>query len=395
MSDSTDRFVLDLDASPEQAAALRDALAETPALAAALAQWQAARRGLRDALDAAVPDRELLVLAALSGETFGAPYGGPNRLDAADRARLDAALPALRSAVDAYPGIGHAIRRIRADAEAFDVAWDAAGAAPVATPGVRPRRARAADRTAAPARRVRLSRRLTRLASLAAVVIFAGILTMLAVRDGGWQTLTADTPRTVRLADGSTADLAAGAVLMVPQEAGRRQARLRAGEATFRIQHDPSDPFTVQTTTADIVVLGTIFKVDAGQAETEVTLLEGKVSLAPREQPALAVTLAPGQRSTVLAADPPTPPETVALDTPVPDAVAGEVVARGEPLASVADRLGALFGVRVSVAPALAGEPVSGTFSSTDGAQASFSMLARTLGARVEGSAADGFRIAE
>ena len=392
MTHSTDRFVLDLDASPEEAAALREALAETPALATALRQWQATRRDLRGALDAAVPDRELLVLAALSGETFGALYEGPDRLDAADRARLDAALPSLRRAIHAYPGIGHAIDRIRADAAAFDTAWDAAGADPATAPAARPSRPRAADRSAAPATR---SRRLTRLVSLAAVVIFAGLLTTLALRDHGWETITADTPRTVRLADGSTADLAAGAILMVPGEAGVREARLRAGDATFRIQHDPANPFTVQTLNADIEVLGTVFTVEASQIETEVTLLEGKVTLSPREQPALAVTLAPGQRSTVLAADAPTAPEAVALDTPVPDALGGEVVARGEPLASVADRLGALFGVDVSVAPALAGEPVSGTFSSDDGARASFSMLARTLGARVEGSAADGFRIAE
>ena len=400
MRDHTDAFLLDTDdgLTPEDRDALRAALAATPALADDLRRWEAARGALRAGLDAAVPDRELIVLAALSGEPFGELAAAPDRLDADDRARLDAALPALRAAVATHPGLADAIARTRADAEAFDAAWSEALAAPVAAPApaagpARAPRPRAADRAAAPRRTRRL---VTRAASLAAVVAFAAILTTVFLRDSGWDTVTADTARTVRLADGSTAELAAGAVVQVPTEAGARAARLRQGQALFRIGHDPSAPFEVQTPNADITVLGTVFGIDADAVQTEVVLVSGRVRLAPREQDGLAVELAPGQRSRVLAADAPSAPAPADLGAAL--AWAGfeaDVSAQGEPLADVAARLAERFEVAIRVDPALAAEPVSGTFAGADGPEPALAMLARTLGATLSGDAEAGFRIAE
>ena len=391
MRDHTDAFLLDTDdgLAPADRDALRAALAATPALADDLRRWEAARASLRAGLDAAVPDRELLVLAALSGEPFGGHAAGPDRLDAADRARLDAALPALREAVAAHPGLGDAIARTRVDAEAFDAAWDEA-LVPAATAAPR----RAPDRAAA-ARPSRM-RFAVRAASLAAVVAFAAILTSVFLRDSGWETVTAGTDRTVRLADGSTAELAAGAVLQVPSGAGTRAARLRQGRALFRIEHDPARPFEVQTANADITVLGTVFGVDADAVQTDVVLVSGRVRLAPREQDDAAVELAPGQQSRVLAADAPSAPAPADLGAAL--AWAGfqdDLTVRNEPLTIVAARLANRFDVMVDVDAALAGEPVSGTFSGADGAEAALAMLAQTLDARLRGDAATGFRIAE
>ena len=405
MRDHTDAFLLDTDdgLSPEDRDALRAALAATPALADDLKRWEAARGALRAGLDAAVPDRELLVLAALSGEPFAELPAAPDRLDADDRVRLDAALPALREAVAAHPGVADAIARTRADAQAFDAAWDdalaaapieapASAAGPTARPPARP--AQASDRAAAP--RPRRMRFAVRAASLVAVVAFAAILTTVFLRDSGWDTVTADTSRTVRLADGSTAELAAGTVLQIPTEAGAREARLRQGQALFRIEHDPSAPFEVQTANADITVLGTVFGVDADAVQTEVVLVSGRVRLAPRERDDAAVELAPGQRSRVLAADAPSAPAPADLGAAL--AWAGfesDVSAQGEPLAAVAARLAERFEVAVTVDAALAAEPVSGTFPGADGAEAALSMLAQTLGAELSGDAEAGFRIAE
>lgn len=402
MRDHTDAFLLDTDdgLDPADRDALRAALAATPALADDLRRWEAARASLRAGLDAAVPDREMLVLAALSGEPFGELPAAADRLDADDRARLDAALPALRSAVAAHPGLADAIARTRADAEAFDAAWDEALAAPVApapAAGPTPRSSRpagAADRgAAAPPRRMRFA---VRAASLVAVVAFAAILTTVFLRDSGWDTVTADSARTVRLADGSTAELAAGAVLQIPTEAGTREARLRQGQALFRIDHDPAHPFRLQTTNADITVLGTVFGVDVDAVQTDVVLVSGRVRLAPREQDDAAVELAPGQQSRVLAADAPSAPAPADLGAAL--AWAGfqsDLTVQGEPLTVVAARLAERFDVTVDVDSALAGEPVSGTFSGADGPQAALSMLARTLDATLSGDAASGFRIAE
>ena len=389
MRDHTDAFLLDTDdgLAPADRDALRAALAATPALADDLRRWEAARASLRAGLDAAVPDRELLVLAALSGEPFGEHAAGPDRLDAGDRARLDAALPALREAVAAHPGLGDAIARTRLDAEAFDAAWDEA-----LVPAAASRRA--PDRAAAA--RPRRMRFAVRAASLAAVVAFAAILTTVFLRDSGWETVTAGTDRTVRLADGSTAELAAGAVLQVPSDAGTRAARLRQGRALFRIEHDPARPFEVQTANADITVLGTVFGVAADAVQTDVVLVSGRVRLAPREQDDAAVELAPGQQSRVLAADAPSAPAPADLGAAL--AWAGfqdDLTVRNEPLTIVAARLANRFDVMVDVDAALAGEPVSGTFSGADGAEAALAMLAQTLDARLRGDAATGFRIAE
>ena len=84
-----------------------------------------------------------------------------------------------------------------------------------------------------------------------------------------------------------------------------RQARLLGGRALFRIERDPSNPFEVTTQNAEVMVLGTTFTVETNDVETEVVLVSGVVTLAPRATPDAAVTLAPGQRSTVLALDAP------------------------------------------------------------------------------------------
>ena len=390
---------------PDEQAALDRALAEQPALAEAFARWQSLRAEVRAELARDLPDRALLVLYALSDEDL---------LSDADRAELDAARPALDQALARHPGLVAAVERIRADRDAFEAAWaeaaqpaPAALAAPVAEPSTsrptaRPARPTATPRGTAPASRAAADRRpaprvrpvrwLARAAALAAVVAFGTVLASIWSRDAGWDTVVADGARTVTFADGSTADLADGARLAVPtDETGDlRQARLLAGRALFRIETDPADPFEVTTPNAEVAVLGTTFTVDATDVQTEVVLVSGAVTLAPRAMPDAAVTLAPGERSTVLALDPPSAPERAdlgALDW------TGTVFARdGIPVGELVARLARQHGETVVVDPALAGVQLSKGEYGADGLRDALDTIAMASEGRLvmEGN---GFRL--
>ena len=373
MTDPTDRLAL-----AETPADVAAVLADAPHLAAAAARWTAARAAVRQSLAQSLPDADVLVLAGLD----------PADLDAEERARLDAARPDLDAARARHPGLDATVAHVRADAEAFGQAWDAAAAGPQAdraTPAPR----RAADREPRPAARRAASRWVWRTAALAAVTAFCAVAATVLLRGAGFETVTAQSAQTVTLADGSTAELAAGAVLMVPT--GRRdprQARLRAGDALFRIAHDPARPFAVETPNADVTVLGTVFAVRVEGTGTErvatgVTLLSGTVDLAVRGSDD-AVRLAPGQQSTVAALAAPTPP--AAADRGDALAWQPDIVARNEPAGALADRLAEAFGVSVTVDAALAAELVSGDFRMVDGPDAAFRTLALTLGSRSEAS---------
>ncbi len=370
---------------PDERAALDAALRDHPALSEAFARWQSLRAGVRAELARDLPNRALLVLYALADDDL---------LTDAERAQVDAARPALDAALAAHPGLVAAVRRIRADRDAFDAAWAEAASAPttVAAPvRLAPAPRRAADRPAADRAALRSARPVrwvARVAALVAVVAFAGVLTFLAMRDAGWETVAG--AQTVAFDDGSTIQLADGARLRVSADEPR-QARMLGGRAFFRIAHDPARPFEVTTPNAEVMVLGTTFTVDATDVETEVTLVQGAVTLMPRATPDAAVRLAPGERSRVLALDAPTAPEPADLGTL---AWTGSVFARGLTVGEVARQLADRFGVAVSVAPALAGEPVSDGEYGADGLRDALDKVALAFGARVEAEG-DGFRIVE
>jgi transmembrane sensor len=377
MSDPLDRLALA--ETPDDVAAV---LAEAPHLAADAARWRAVRVAVREGLAADLPDADLLVLRGMDAAD----------LTDAEQTRLHAARPALDAAFGRHPGLSAAADRVVADRVAFDRTWrehvsSAEPAAEPSRPGPR-RTDHAGDRAARPAPRRGGSRWVWRTAALAGVAAFAVVALFVAQRDAGFQTVTAETARTVTLADGSTADLAAGAVLMVPEPGGRRgarQARLRSGDALFHVAHDPARPFTVETPNADVTVLGTVFAVRVAGAETngvrtDVTLLSGRVDLALRGGP--SVRLAPGQASRVVALQPPTAP--VAADPAEALAWMGDVVVRDEPSRAVAARLGSLFGAEITVDDVLASETVSADFRLADGRDAAVEALAMALGGRAD-----------
>lgn len=381
---------------PDEQAAVAAALAEQPALAEAFARWRSLRADVRADLAQALPDRALLVLYALSDDDL---------LSADEQDRLEAVRPDIEAAVATHPGLAAAVRRIQADRDAFEQAWaeaasetaEPADVAPIeATPieeeTVAPRtapRRPAPDRSALRASQ-RPTRWVWRAASVLAVVAFAAVATYLFNRDAGWETITAQSDTVVTLPDGSTADLAAGATLMVPEAGAEdaRQARLLGGGALFRIEHDAAAPFTVTTLNARVAVLGTTFAVEATDVETEVVLVAGAVEVASDGDPEAAVRLEPGQRTRVLALDAPEAPVRADLGATLAAVDAGA----GETAEGIAALLGERFDVSVTVDDALAHERLS-VAPSGDDAEAALDALARALGARLVAEG-DAFRIA-
>lgn len=111
--------------------------------------------------------------------------------------------------------------------------------------------------------------------------------------------------RSVRLPDGSLIQLNTGSVVEVAYTQARRDVRLLAGQALFRVARDTERPFAVAAGDRRIVATGTEFDVRIGEeGRVTVTLVEGHVRVEPlREEtagssaPAAAVTtLDPGER---------------------------------------------------------------------------------------------------
>ena len=392
MRESLDALALYDSLPPDERAALDRAMEENPPLAEAFRTWQSLRASVRRDLAEALPDRALLVLYALADDASA------DALSTDESARLDAARADLDSALDRHPGLVDAVHRIRADRDAFEGVW-AAHATPngetarPAAPVHRMAADRPAERPAAPVRPMRRVNPVWRVAALVAVVLFGALLVYVVQRDAPFDTVQTAEAQTLRLPDGSTVELAAGTTILIPEDDADdlRRARLLAGQALFTVRHDPSDPFTVETPNAVVTVLGTTFGLEVGEAETDVVLVNGAVAFASKADADAAVTLAPGERSRVVALDAPSAPAPADLDASLD--WTGDLFFRAEPVAVVAARLADAFGAEIAVDDALASEMVSVTrFERDAGLDAALDELAITLGARVEREAS-GYRL--
>lgn len=196
---------------------------------------------------------------------------------------------------------------------------------------------------------------------------FGGIAAALLVAAMAWPAYQAFNPtysietalgeqRSVTLEDGTVIDLNGGTHLTLDRR-NPRLASVVAGEAQFRVTHDPQAPFTVRVGGASIVDVGTVFNIAREGKLTEVSVAEGSVIFNPERE---ALLLKPGQRLRTMGDG--AAPVVNAID---PKQVGGWKAGRldfvASTLADAAPDLARSLGQPVSVDPAIADREFTGT----------------------------------
>ncbi len=86
---------------------------------------------------------------------------------------------------------------------------------------------------------------------------------------------------TATLEDGSTVILNTNSILEINYSELRRDVRLIAGQALFKVAHDPARPFIVAAANHEVVAVGTKFEVRLDGEKVRVALLQGRVRVEP------------------------------------------------------------------------------------------------------------------
>ncbi len=133
-------------------------------------------------------------------------------------------------------------------------------------------------------RRTRLKWQVGAMAAGIAALVIAGW--QLAPWLSGWRNFTTAVgeQRTIQLQDGSVVNLNTGTRIAVRMTERARDIRLAAGEAMFKVQRDPARPFRVHARDTVIQAVGTQFTVYRRNSGTTVSVLEGRVRVAPIEE---------------------------------------------------------------------------------------------------------------
>jgi len=380
------------DHSSDQRDVLREQFGDDPELAAHWARWCQVRTQLRQRFEEQISDRRLLVLYALDQE------GRDDVLTAEERAALEAARDDIAEAIEAIPALGQVVDRIQDERADFEAVWEQhrdAGALD-ATDGSR--RVERAERS--PQRpshsRVGTDRRWTWRLTVAALLFGAAVLAVFyGPEEASRTTVTAeaDEQRIVRFEDGSTVRLVGATLSYTPDltDEDERHVTLARGRAYFDVVSRDDASFIVNTPAAEAEALGTQFGVTTGSDTTEVVLVEGAVRVAAEGgSEAESVVLDPGERSTVRSGGAPTLPAPADLTATLE--WTGLFVFRSTPTRALAQRLEEHYDVSVSVAPALADEPVTGTFERAQPVSEVLQTIAQTLGADVD-SREGGYRL--
>ena len=107
--------------------------------------------------------------------------------------------------------------------------------------------------------------------------------------------------RSIEFADGSTVELNSRSKIRVKYSKQERDVELIEGQALFHVAHDTSRPFIVAVGATRIRAVGTQFDVYKKSSATVVTVVEGRVAVAPRLAPesGSSFLLAAGEQLTV------------------------------------------------------------------------------------------------
>lgn len=134
-----------------------------------------------------------------------------------------------------------------------------------------------------PATRARKPVRWALAAAAACVFIVAGLIVGRSLLFSPDYVTALGEQRSITLEDGSVVELNSQSRLRTRFDKELRAIELVEGEAIFRVSKDPHRPFRVRTGVTDIVAVGTAFNVNASDARTVVTVLEGRVRVNQRE----------------------------------------------------------------------------------------------------------------
>ncbi|WP_157219181.1 FecR family protein [Flavisphingomonas formosensis] len=135
--------------------------------------------------------------------------------------------------------------------------------------------------------------------ALASLLLLVGIgtATWLAWPRGTEYATAVGEQRLVPLEDGSRVRLDTATRLTVRFSSRERRIDLLAGQAYFEVAHDPARPFNVQVGDARVTAVGTQFDVRASDREATVILVEGRVALSDRRDPAERRQMLAGQQA--------------------------------------------------------------------------------------------------
>lgn len=244
-------------------------------------------------------------------------------------------------------------------------------------------------------------------ASIVAVLFVIGFTTLRLISpppdlDNRYMTALGE-QRSILLGDGSVVELNTQSQLNVYYTDATRLVELVAGEAVFDVSEDPTRPFRVDAGTAIVEAVGTRFNVYRQNAQTVVTVVEGRVAISQPKPSANAsraqgpgaiaelpvIELAPGNQATVSAVGAISAPATV--DTRKATAwTERRLVFDGDTLATVARELNRYNRQQLTISdPALAQRTISGVFNAND-PHTLFTFLEAVGGMRVETDPAGG-----
>ncbi len=380
MNDVLEAIIFFDDLSVEKQNALFAEIEKDPKLTRSFERWRGLQHKVRASLTTHLPNRDLLVLQALSQEDDGL-------LSDEERTALTAAQAELEGALTAHPGLSDVIEDIKHARSDFLSVWDdLANASEQPAP-----LAIAPDREAAkPARRTRpfSNPSFNRFASVFTVLALIATVSILTWRSQNLEIVKTSPGefKVVELTDGSTVRLFGKSKLSYTKHedvfSKNREIELK-GRAFFDIAPQTA-PFVVQTSTALTEATGTRFSIEADRSLTTVILTAGQVEVSSRKRRGENILLTPGQMTRVPRRSAPSNPESI-VDLTDMLSWTGLLVFHDTPLDEVAAHLSDYYNVDVTIDPQLLDEQWVATYDpDTLSVDEILDNLAATLGARVE-----------
>jgi transmembrane sensor len=195
------------------------------------------------------------------------------------------------------------------------------------------------------------------------------------------------------LADNSVLHLNTDSAVTVRYGKNERRVVLLSGQAAFEVAHEAGRAFRVIAGATEVIDLGTQFDVRLEHDATVITVVAGRVAVAPIQRPdgtgadsaqiRPSMPLGAGQRIRVSEGEWPAVPISVDAQRAT-DWLRREIVFDHEPLGSVAAEYNRYSSKPIEIAtPALRGLQVSGVFA-TDDTEAFVAFLRSLKGVRVE-----------